>query len=128
MTKGSELLRDAGITAPELARGLGWFSLALGTMELLLPRTITGFLGMRGREGLVRLYGVREVGTGLAILGSSDPAPWMWGRVAGDALDVATVAPKLAGRKPGNVALALLTLAAVAALDVLCAEELERGR
>jgi len=128
MTKGSELLRDAGITAPELARGLGWFSLALGTMELLLPRTITGFLGMRGSERLVRLYGVREVGTGLAILGSSDPAPWMWGRVAGDALDVATVAPKLAGRKPGNAALALLTLAAVATLDVLCAEELERGR
>ncbi len=128
MTKGSELLRDAGITAPELARALGWFSLALGTMELLLPRTITGFLGMRGSERLVRLYGVREVGTGLAILGSSDPAPWMWGRVAGDALDVATVAPKLAGRKPGNAALALLTLAAVATLDVLCAEELERGR
>ncbi len=83
MTKGSRLLQDAGITAPELARGLGWFSLALGTIELMLPRTITGFLGMRGREGLVRLYGVREVGTGLAILGSSDPAPWMWGRWRG---------------------------------------------
>lgn len=128
MTEGAKLLRDAGVTAPELARGLGWFSLALGAMEVLAPRTITGFLGMRGREGLVRLYGLREVGTGLAILGSSDPAPWVWGRVAGDALDVLTVAPGLAGRKPGNAALALLMLAGVAAVDVLCAEELERER
>ena len=124
MTKESELLRDAGTTAPELARGLGRFSLALGAMELL-PRTVTGFLGMRGRENLVQLYGVREVGTGLAILGPRDPAPWIWGRVAGDALDVVTVAPKLAGRKPGNAALAPL-LAGVAAVDALCAEELER--
>lgn len=126
MTRGTDVLRQAGVTAPELARGLGWFSLALGTLELLLPRTVTGFLGMRGREGLVRLYGVREIGAGLGILQARNPAPWVWGRVAGDALDVATVAPRLGGPKPGNTTLALLVLAAVAAVDLLCAEELER--
>ena len=125
MKQGSELLRDAGLTPRGLARGLGYFSLALGAMELRLPRTVTGFLGMRGREGLVRLYGVREVAAGLGILQARDPAPWVWGRVAGDALDLATVAPGVTGPKPANTVLALLTLAAVAAVDVLCAEELE---
>ena len=121
-------LDDAGIAPPELARGLGWFSIALGTMELLAPRAITRFLGMRGHEGLVRAYGLREIGVGIGVLQAKDPGPWVWGRVGGDALDLLTVAPGLAGRRPGRALFALATLAAVTAVDVLCAAALDEGK
>ncbi|MGD9507440.1 MAG: hypothetical protein AB7I59_09095 [Geminicoccaceae bacterium] len=48
--------------------------------------------------------------------------PWTWGRVAGDALDLAAMAPGLTGRngRAGN--------AAVAPLDVICACTLSAER
>ena len=111
-----------------LAQGLGWFSIGLGVAELLSPRSVTRPLGLRGREGLIRAYGLREIATGVGILASRDPAPWVWGRIGGDVLDMATVATGIAGRRPrtGNAALALLLLAGVGALDLLCAQQLSR--
>ena len=76
------------------ARGagyLGWFSIALGLTELFCARGVARALGMRGREGLVRLYGIREIASGVGIFAARDQKPWMWGRVAGDAVDVATL-------------------------------------
>ncbi len=113
-------------TSRGLARGLGWFSIGLGVMEVLMPRTITRFLGMRGRKGLVQFYGVREIGTGVAILNSADPTPWIWGRVAGDVLDVGTVAAGLLGPRKGNKLLTLVILGGIGALDLICAEQLSR--
>src|SRR4051812_41320663 len=75
-----------------LARGLGWFSLALGALEVMAPRQVTRPLGMAGHEPLCMTYGLREIVTGVGILTSHDPTPWLWGRVVGDALDLATVA------------------------------------
>ncbi len=51
------------------------------------------------------------IGTGIGILASQDPVPWVWGRVGGDALDMATVAAGIGGRGTGRAVLALLTLA-----------------
>lgn len=36
-----------------MARSIGWFSLALGAVELLAPRVVTRFLGIEGREGFL---------------------------------------------------------------------------
>lgn len=47
---------------------------------------------MHGRHGLVRACGAREIATGLAILLSKNPTPWLWARVGGDVLDIATLA------------------------------------
>lgn len=113
-------------TSMGLARGLGWFSIGLGVMEVLMPRTITRFLGMRRRKGLVQFYGVREIGTGVAILNSVDPTPWIWSRVAGDVLDVGTVAAGLLGPRKGNKLLTLVILGGIGALDLICAEQLSR--
>jgi hypothetical protein len=112
-----------------LARGLGVFSIALGLVELAAARSLTRALGMEGSETLVRLYGVREIAKGVGILASSDPTPWLWGRVAGDALDVATLAPALKRDNPkrGNVAIALASVAGATALDVYCAQQLSRS-
>ena len=74
------------------AQGLGIFSLALGVAELLAPRTLARMTGMHGRETLIRAYGLREIVNGIGLLSSADPRPWLWGRVAGDALDLSTLA------------------------------------
>ena len=85
---------------------------------------------MEERTGLLRLYGAREIATGIGILTQDDPTPWMWGRVAGDALDLATLAPGLDGGNPrrGNVALAMAAVAGATLLDVVCAQALTRER
>jgi hypothetical protein len=115
-------------TTDALARGLGVFSIALGLVEVLAPRSLTRALGMQGNEALVRAYGVREIATGIGILASKDPTPWIWGRVAGDGLDLATLATALEGRNPkkGNVGIAMAAVAGVTALDVYCAQTLSR--
>ncbi|WP_262296053.1 cyclase dehydrase [Microvirga sesbaniae] len=111
-----------------LARGLGLFSIALGIAEIAAPRALARALGMKGQEGLIAGYGVREIATGIGILASKDPTPWIWGRVAGDGLDLATLATALEGKNPkkGNVGIAMAAVAGVTALDVYCAQTLSR--
>ena len=111
-----------------LARGLGVFSIALGVAEFVAPRAIADALGMPNSKGLIRAYGAREIATGVAILGSADPTPWIWARVGGDVLDLATLATGLEGDNPkqANLAVALATVVGVTALDVYCAQQLSR--
>jgi hypothetical protein len=116
-------------TTDALARGLGVFSIAIGVIEVMAARTLTRALGMEGSETLVRLYGVREITKGIGILVSNDPTPWMWGRVAGDGLDIATLITGLDEDNPkrGNVGIALAAVAGVTALDIYCAQALSSG-
>lgn len=101
-----------------LARGLGWFSIGLGLAEILMPRAMGRGLNMRGREGVLLLYGLREIATGIGLLTASRRTPWMWGRVAGDALDMVTLAGRMQpGRRLGP-AVGMAAVAGVAALDV----------
>jgi hypothetical protein len=117
---------QADTTTDTLARGLGLFSIALGIAEIAAPRAIARTLGMKGQEGLIAGYGVREIATGIGILASKDPTPWIWGRVAGDGLDLATLATALEGNNPkkSNVGIAMAAVAGVTALDVYCAQTL----
>ena len=111
--------RRANGSAMALARGLGWFSIGLGLAEMLTPSMLTEQMGMEGKESLLRFYGAREMAAGIGILMSANPAPWIWGRVGGDALDLATLATGLDEHNPrkGNVAIALAAVAGVTALD-----------
>ncbi len=83
---------SSGAGTAALARGLGWFSLGLGLAEVLAPAALCRATGLRGRETLVRVYGLRELAAGAAILASHDPTPWIWSRVAGDALEPGALA------------------------------------
>jgi uncharacterized membrane protein len=113
-----------------MAQGLGWFSIGLGLAELLMPYAVARLCGGSGRHtGLIRLYGIRELAAGVAILTSpKQPVTGMWSRVAGDAIDIATLG--LAAVSPrtnkAGVAFALANVAAVTALDVHCAQELSK--
>ncbi|MBV8095896.1 MAG: hypothetical protein JO110_22235, partial [Acetobacteraceae bacterium] len=91
ISRGTQSARRAA-SAETLARGLGWFSIALGLAEVLAPSSLARASGVRASEQLVAGYGVREIATGIGILSAKSPAPWVWGRVGGDALDLATLA------------------------------------
>jgi hypothetical protein len=108
--------------ADRLARGLGWFSIGLGLAELLAPRRFTAFLGMRGREPLVRAFGAREIASGILSL-SIDKQAGLWARVAGDAVDLLTLyqAHRPGHRKRANVVIAMTVVGGIAALDLLAA-------
>jgi len=121
--------RYRNTTAGKLAYQLGWCSVALGVIELLASRHVTRTLGMRGQESLIRAYGVREIVKGVGILTSPNPAPWLWGRLAGDALDFATLAYAYrTSPKRGRVAIAMANVAGAAAVDALAAKQLSAIR
>ena len=125
--KTNESQRGQADTATHrLAQGLGVFSIALGLFELICGRWLGRSLGFDGREHVVRLYGGREILTGVAILASKDPTPWIWGRVAGDALDIGTLAYGYT-RDPDDlsgITAALVAVAGATAADVYCAAKL----
>ncbi len=113
----------------QMAKGLGYFSLALGLAELLAPRRVADTAGLDGRQNLVRAYGLREIAAGMAILNSHDATPWVWARVLGDAADLATVAATAKQLTKARTILSMVTLAAVTGLDIFCAARLaaEKG-
>ena len=114
----------------DAATGLGYFSIALGLAELAMPRAVRRLAGIAASDALVRGYGVREIATGIAILMTHDATPYIWGRVAGAALDVATVAIASPDwRVPADrKSWALAALLGVAAVDLLCAAGLSREK
>jgi len=105
------------------ARALGWFSIGLGLAELAMPRKLARAAGMPNVPALTRAFGLREIGTGIGILTSKDPSPWLWGRVAGDALDIATVSAGLVTqRRPLRTLSSIVMLLGIAYVDMKVAE------
>lgn len=114
----------------KLAKGLGWFSIGLGMTELLAPDLIAKISGVpNSRPGLIRLYGLREIAAGIAIFSQKEPAAGVWSRVAGDALDLASLGMAFTSpdAKRGRVALATANVLAVTALDLIAAKQLSTG-
>jgi len=117
-------------SAKRLAKGLGWFSIGLGLAELLAPRAIANISGVSNKHtGLIRLYGLREIGAGITIFAQKKPTEGMWSRVAGDALDLTSlgIAATNPEAKLGRVAFATANVLAVTVLDVMCAMQLSNG-
>ena len=101
-----------------LACALGFFSIGLGIAELVAPRLIANRAGARVSPNMMRLYGMREVATGVGLLMAWKRGPWLWGRVAGDALDFATVAATADTRKPYRLSASSLLLLGIGMLDI----------
>ncbi len=117
-------------SAKRLAKGLGWFSIGLGLAELLAPRAIANISGVSNKHtGLIRLYGLRELASGIAIFSQKKPAEAMWSRVAGDAVDLVSLGVACASpdAKRGRLTFATVNVLAVTALDVICAAQLSNG-
>jgi uncharacterized membrane protein len=110
----------------QVANGLGWFSIGLGLAELAAPKRLARFIGITGKNrshAILRLYGLREIAAGVGILSQSRSAGWLWGRVAGDVLDLASLGSALTSRRAEKIKVGTATAAVlgVTALDVACA-------
>ncbi len=113
----------------QLGRFLGWFSLGLGLAEMAAPRRLMRGLGLPVSPAVVGLFGMREVGAGLAVLTyPGSPGP-VWARVGGDALDLAVLAAALGQggrRQRSRTLVSAVAVLGVTALDIACAAALTR--
>ena len=114
--------------AMRASRMLGWLSFAIGAAELIAPRKVAQAVGMNeNHTGLLRAYGAREM---LAGVGSHSvyPVPALWSRVAGDVLDIATVALAAERDEDGNRSrnnwIAIAALTGVTMIDAMVASRL----
>ena len=105
--------------ADRLARALGWFSVGLGVIELAAPGRIARTLGLDGKEALIRGYGARELASAVPTL-SVDKSTGLASRIAGDALDLATLSSALNRDNPKrrNAAVATALVAGITLLDI----------
>lgn len=106
-----------------IATALGWFSIALGAAELLAPKALAHWLGMRHGAPILKAYGAREVAAGVGILALGNKAPGVWSRLAGDTLDIATLVSIIIENpaKKRNVGIACAAVLAATAADIACA-------
>lgn len=115
-----------------LATGLGWFSIGLGLAEVAAPGKVAELIGVRDEEKtrrLLQIYGLREIAAGVGILLQPRPAGWIWGRVAGDVLDLGTLATALKSETTdrNRAAIATAAVLGVTALDVICGQRLSQS-
>lgn len=113
----------------DLARALGWFSIGLGVAELFAPRRIEKVIGVKKKHtGLTRSYGLRELTAGIGLLtaNATKLSPWMWSRVGGDMMDIASLGTGFTSRRndKGKLAIATAVALGVAAADILCSMKL----
>jgi uncharacterized membrane protein len=137
MTSATTTIEDEGTrrrgrNGNRLARRLGWFSIGLGLAEVTAPRAVGRLIGLDPdeHETRLRLFGVREIASGIGILTSSRSAAWVWSRVGGDAMDLAFLATAARRRKAtrDRIAVAGLAVAGVAALDVIASRRQTAAR
>jgi uncharacterized membrane protein len=113
---GSMILQE------RFADGLGWFSVGLGLAELLVPEGVAKLIGVNNHRTLLRLLGLREFATGIGILKQPRPTGWLWGRVAGDVMDLTLLGKALQSPSAnrGRTAAAMAFVIGVTALDLVC--------
>lgn len=105
----------------QLTKALGWASIGLGLPQLIAPRTFTHLIGVGDNAnsyGMTLLTGTREVVCGINILTQEQPVGWLWGRVAGDAMDLAILGVAL-GSKSARRERVIAAIAAVAGAMVM---------
>jgi hypothetical protein len=120
-----------GRQAAKLAEGLGWFSLGLGVPQLVAPGLVNRIAGIENdvrSRAAQRLVGLRELGHAAGILGTSNPAPWVWSRVAGDVMDLMLLGRAWASKRDSAARLALATVqvTGIGVLDLMTAIGLTR--
>ena len=113
----------------KVGAGLGYFSLALGLLELTAPGRLARWLGVDGKTAktVIALFGARELLAGGMLLRGPAVSTNVWNRVIGDGIDLAALGLAL-GRSDRKAAVAGATafVAGATLADVLTARGLGR--
>ena len=121
--------QSGGLASKKLGLGLGYFSLALGALEVAAPRRLARALGLEDKAAktVIRAFGFREIAAGVALLRGPAVSANAWNRVFGDVMDAAALAFALprSRRKPAVVG-ALAFVGGATALDAYAARRLDR--
>jgi hypothetical protein len=104
----------------------------LGVPQLLAPRLINRLIGVTGTDRsrtLIRIVGLREVGSGIGILSHPRPAGFLFTRVAGDAMDLLLLlaALRAKGTARHRVAAATAAVTSIAIVDVIASAKASRS-
>lgn len=114
-----------------LAKALGVFSVGLGLTQVLAPQGVARAIGMEDHDDnrkTMRALGIREIATGVGLLSQERPTTFAWGRVAGDAMDLALLGrASRSERSDGRrLAAAAAAVAGVMLLDLIASQRLGR--
>jgi uncharacterized membrane protein len=115
-----------------LARALGVFSIGLGLAQILAPHRVARAIGVDDDDEngkTMRAVGFREIATGVGLLTRPRPAAFAWGRVTGDAMDLAMLGRAFNSRRNNHNRLAAATaaVAGVTILDIIASQRLSRA-
>ncbi|HEY4427527.1 MAG TPA: SRPBCC family protein [Solirubrobacteraceae bacterium] len=120
--------------ARRLADLLGWASIGLGVPQVSTPRSFDRAIGVvpdREARAWTFLVGLRELGAAASILVIEQPHPVrsVWGRVAGDAMDLTLLARSWRSRResPGRLGAAIGAVVVIGAIDTYTAVQLQRS-
>ena len=117
-----------GVGAKRGGLGLGYFSIALGLLEVAAPGRLARWLGVdnRGARNTVFAFGLRELLAGGALLRGPAVSTNVWNRVVGDVIDAGALglAATRSNRKAA-VALAGGVVAGAFVADLLTARALD---
>ena len=115
------------LASAKLAKGIGLFSLALGTMEVVGAKQLAEAVGLdKNLTKYLPLLGVREIAHGISIMKGEKPTNALWARVVGDAIDLAFIGLAFTseGTNKKKMAVAAAAVGGVTALDIMCAQKL----
>lgn len=106
------------MTEDKVMRMLGWFSAGLGVPRVSMPggfaRTIGAGDGPRQRVATV-FVGMRELAAAAGLLWQGNPM-WLWGRVAGDLMDLSMLVRTLKNHDGKGISRTIAATTAVAGI------------
>ncbi|RKN47547.1 SRPBCC family protein [Micromonospora endolithica] len=115
-------------------RGLGWMSLGLGVAQLAAPETVRRISGVDDSStsrAVVPLVGARELVHAAGLLTSRRKGIWVWTRVVGDAMDLASLGIAIArrdGRRRRRLVGVTGAVVGIAVVDLLTAVQASRSK
>jgi hypothetical protein len=108
---------------------MGTFSAGLGLTQIIAPRLLGRVTGVRDHAVLVRAMGARELAAGASLWALPEKATGFWTRFGGDLLDLALLGlAASSSRKRGRLAVALVVVAGVTAIDFFLARRAQEAK
>lgn len=121
--------QTGSIGTKKVGLGLGYFSIALGLVEVAAPGRLARWLGVEneGAKKTILAYGLRELLAGGALLRGPAVSTNVWNRVIGDLIDAGSLGvAAIRSNRKGAIALAAGVVAGAFIADLLTARALDK--